>query len=466
MPNPSARQHSFNAHAGRHGNHPAAAAAAAAATAAARRVSGGRLASLNELAAGSPTQQQQQQQGAAPRRRQQQGWRRGGASDEDSDYYAAADEEDSDDHELSDEYVHDDEDLGVAQRSGTQPAARKAAAASAAAAAFADEDQLPLKHQRWTDEEHAQLVALVQKYGRRNWKAVAENMKGRNSKQCRERYLTHEAKEKRGNWTLTEEFRMASLHCRLGNRWVAIALQMPGRSDNCLKNHWNAVGRSKRLSNIPSSTSSGTSNFLWWYIRGIKRDGKKSAEALAAAVAKVPASERHLLTEADEPQQQQQQQRPHPAAAAAAAGEKVNLSILLPGAAAAAAAAPANPEPAAAAAAAVDAGAGHPAAADEAAVQRASSGSSHSSVSRDNTAGLRGSVPRSAADTHRGGKAQQHSAAAAAASPSEGRAAGSAAQPAVGSKRPASVLHSSVAAAEAAAKRVLRDAPQWMGGEQ
>jgi hypothetical protein len=45
---------------------------------------------------------------------------------------------------------------------------------------------------RWTAEEHARLEALVRQYGtERNWALIAEGIRGRTGKQCRERWLNH-----------------------------------------------------------------------------------------------------------------------------------------------------------------------------------------------------------------------------------------------------------------------------------
>jgi hypothetical protein len=45
---------------------------------------------------------------------------------------------------------------------------------------------------RWTAEEHARLEALVRQYGtERNWALIAEGIRGRSGKQCRERWLNH-----------------------------------------------------------------------------------------------------------------------------------------------------------------------------------------------------------------------------------------------------------------------------------
>jgi hypothetical protein len=116
-------------------------------------------------------------------------------------------------------------------------------------------------------------------------------------------------------------------------RWVKIAEQMPGRSDNCLKNHWNAVQRSKRLATDRGTSASG-STFLWWYIQRLQRCASP-ADALAAAVAAVPACERHLLDD-EELQLQDELQTPTPhaqhqqqglAAAAAAAGGAARLPM-------------------------------------------------------------------------------------------------------------------------------------------
>jgi hypothetical protein len=45
---------------------------------------------------------------------------------------------------------------------------------------------------RWTADEHARLEALVRQYGtKRNWALIAEGIRGRTGKQCRERWLNH-----------------------------------------------------------------------------------------------------------------------------------------------------------------------------------------------------------------------------------------------------------------------------------
>ncbi|OMO58788.1 hypothetical protein CCACVL1_25354 [Corchorus capsularis] len=125
-----------------------------------------------------------------------------------------------------------------------------------------------LKKGAWTAEEDRKLIAYVQEHGEGSWRNVPEGAGlQRCGKSCRLRWANYlRPGIRRGDFTSDEEETIIQLQAKLGNRWSAIAKHLPRRTDNEIKNFWNAHLK-KRLATmtdhhdpLPSPSSNENSN--------------------------------------------------------------------------------------------------------------------------------------------------------------------------------------------------------------
>ncbi|OHS96325.1 hypothetical protein TRFO_09951 [Tritrichomonas foetus] len=94
----------------------------------------------------------------------------------------------------------------------------------------------------WSQEEDETIRTFVKEHGTNNWAKLAQFLPGRVGKQCRERWRNFlDPNVKHEPWTQEEDDKLIRLHEAYGNHWVKIALFIPGRSDNTVKNRWNST---------------------------------------------------------------------------------------------------------------------------------------------------------------------------------------------------------------------------------
>ncbi|KAK7269585.1 hypothetical protein RIF29_22317 [Crotalaria pallida] len=131
-----------------------------------------------------------------------------------------------------------------------------------------EEEMMVMKKGPWTEEEDSVLINYVNLHGEGHWNSIARGAGlKRTGKSCRLRWLNYlRPNVRRGNITLHEQLLILDLHSRWGNRWSKIAEQLPGRTDNEIKNYWRTrvVKQAKQLKcDVNSKQFRDTMRFVW-----------------------------------------------------------------------------------------------------------------------------------------------------------------------------------------------------------
>ncbi|KAB2082797.1 hypothetical protein ES319_A05G222100v1 [Gossypium barbadense] len=144
-------------------------------------------------------------------------------------------------------------------------------------------DKANVKKGPWSPEEDTKLKAYIEQHGTGgNWIALPHKIGlKRCGKSCRLRWLNYlRPNIKHGGFSEEEDKIICSLYISIGSRWSIIAAQLPGRTDNDIKNYWNTRLKKKLLGKQRKEHQSRRGNSL-------KQDMKRSSSSVGDSM--VPA---------------------------------------------------------------------------------------------------------------------------------------------------------------------------------
>ncbi|KAI3407396.1 uncharacterized protein J3R85_021017 [Psidium guajava] len=124
-------------------------------------------------------------------------------------------------------------------------------------------DKANVKRGPWSPEEDATLMSYLEAHGTGgNWIALPKKAGLRRcGKSCRLRWLNYLRPDiKHGGFTEDEDNIICNLYNEIGSRWSVIASQLPGRTDNDIKNYWNTKLKKKRLAREVNGANNCNSN--------------------------------------------------------------------------------------------------------------------------------------------------------------------------------------------------------------
>ncbi|BFG18198.1 hypothetical protein CerSpe_044720 [Prunus speciosa] len=127
-------------------------------------------------------------------------------------------------------------------------------------------DKANVKRGPWSPEEDTKLKSYIEQHGTGgNWIALPQKIGlKRCGKSCRLRWLNYlRPNIKHGGFSEEEDNIICSLYISIGSRWSIIAAQLPGRTDNDIKNYWNTrlkkklLGKQRKEQQLARRSSSG-----------------------------------------------------------------------------------------------------------------------------------------------------------------------------------------------------------------
>lgn len=105
---------------------------------------------------------------------------------------------------------------------------------------------------RFSTEEDVKLRSLVGKGRVTSWEDIARQMPDRSARQCRDRYQNYLRDSLVAfEWTDREDAVIREKYAELGPKWAQIANELPGRSENNVKNRWHKHLRWKSIAPDP-----------------------------------------------------------------------------------------------------------------------------------------------------------------------------------------------------------------------
>ncbi|CAJ2660762.1 transcription factor RAX2-like protein [Trifolium pratense] len=117
-------------------------------------------------------------------------------------------------------------------------------------------DKANVKKGPWSPEEDSKLKDYIEKNGTGgNWISLPQKAGLRRcGKSCRLRWLNYlRPNIKHGEFSDEEDRIICTLYANIGSRWSIIAAQLPGRTDNDIKNYWNTKLKKKLMNLLPQS---------------------------------------------------------------------------------------------------------------------------------------------------------------------------------------------------------------------
>lgn len=109
-----------------------------------------------------------------------------------------------------------------------------------------------ISRHKFSSFEDELLKQAIAKLGPYDWNAIAAEVPGRSSRQCRDRWKKYLSGVENGPWTEEEDALLVMKYNELGPKWAQIAQFFKSRTDNNVKNRWVTKNSREKQKNAPN----------------------------------------------------------------------------------------------------------------------------------------------------------------------------------------------------------------------